>query len=112
MKQFMRICILMGNLNFSQFRMYWETNYRIAIAMTQKRFLSILANRVTTTDDEATLGNTKIYWKIQPVIDAAFQTCKALKPREHNSAKEVSYLRWNGHHLRVYFETLMALLQT
>ena len=26
-------------------------------------------------------------------------------------SKEVLYLRWNEHHLRAYFETLMALLQ-
>ena len=28
------------------------------------------------------------------------------------SIKEVYYLRWNEHHLRAYFDTLMALLKT
>ena len=35
------------------------------------------------------------------------------KPEDTISvSKEVLYLRWNEHHLRVYFETLMALLET
>ena len=96
MKQFMRICILMGNLNFPQLVCTARTNYRIsciANAMTQKRFLSILANRAATTDDETPLGNTNVYWKIQVIIDVVLQIFKALEPEEHNRIKEVSYLR-------------------
>ena len=72
MKQFMGICILMCNSNFPRLGMYWETNYCIPCivnAMIQKRFLLIFANLAATSDDEALLGNTNVYWKVQPIID-------------------------------------------
>ena len=34
-----------------------------------------------------------------------------IKKKSCHLIKEVLYLRWNKHHLRAYFETLMALLQ-
>ena len=91
MKQFMVICILMESLNFPRLRMYWETNYRIpciANAMAQKRFLSTFANLAATSDNEALLGTTNVYWKVQAIIDAVLQTCKALETEEHNSIDE------------------------
>ena len=91
MKQFIGICILIGNLNFARLRMYWGTNYRIpciANAMTQKRFLSIFANLKVTRDDEAPLGTTNDYWKVQPIIDAVLKTCEAFESEEHNGIDE------------------------
>ena len=91
MKQFMGIHILMSNLNFPRFRMYWEGNYRppcIASAVTQKIFLSIFVDLVSTSDDEATLGITNVYWKVQPIVDAVLQTCIVLEPEENNSIDE------------------------
>ena len=37
---------------------------------------------------------------------------KGLQLLLHSFFKEVLHLRWNERHLRAYFETLMALLQT
>ena len=91
MKQFIGICILIGNLNFARLCMYWGTNYRIpciANAMTQKRFLSIFANLEVISDDDAPLGTTNDYWKVQPIIDAVLKTCEAFEPEEHNGIDE------------------------
>ena len=91
MKQFMGIHILMRNLNFPRLRMYWEGNYRppcVANAVTQKIFLSIFVDLASTSDDEAPLGTTNVYWKAQPNVDAVLQTCKALEPEENNSIDE------------------------
>ena len=91
MKQFMGIHILMSNFNFPRFRMYWEGNYRppcIASAVTQKIFFSIFVDLVSTSDDEAPLGITNVYWKVQPIVDAVLQTCIVLEPEENNSIDE------------------------
>ena len=98
------------NWKWVQYYTFWnETVYEDLYPHEQFELSSILANHAATADDETPLGNTNAYWKIQVIIDVVLQICKALEPEEHNSIKEVSYLRWNEPHLEAYFEKLMTI---
>ena len=77
----MGICIVMSNMNFPRLAKYRETNYCIPCIPNdtiQIAFRSIFTNLTETSDDEAPLGTTNIYWKAQTTIDIVLQTCKAL----------------------------------
>lgn len=101
------ISLVMATINYPSIRMYWETQYRVALianAMTRNRFL-MLRNSMKLVFDPDVTADAKSkdkLWKVRPLIEKVQTGCRSQLKEQRLSIDEM-IIPFTGHcGIRIY----------